>query len=690
MADYDKMEDKEAKSSKNIVTTVKQWKDDSKAASETWALRRAKWYRMRQRVKKAKTKPFIGCSNVRMPTLDIQIKKLKASLINAVFGVRPLISAKPAPSGSIDKAKKIEKLVDHILVDLMGIKRKAIVATDRELEGGFFILKPYWETEIIIKSTEFKVADIADEELEILYDPDTPRQVIEEYIVRFLEPDLSKKVRKENIAAITKGIDLILGGEEVVEFKLKDVIKDQPNVALIDPEHCFVPASTGYDPQSAEYIIHEFYLRPDQIEARVANNDWSSSAASKVNVSAELVRTNTEISQDTREGIDRYQNYNLVKIWECHYRDAGKRIVTLAPEFDVVFRNIALPFYSNKFPFVKLYYELTSDSWYAHRGIPELEEDIVKEIDTQHMQRIDSQTMRNSPMFLYRAGQMKGKSKQFAFGRGIPVSGMQDLKDIVAPFNATNTNAEYSYKDEQQVLEGKAAELTGIQDFNLQSQINKRQPRTGEEVQQHSMSAQLTFSLDADMHRECWGELFNWVWELWVQYGPDEYEFNYFGQDAVQPQQQEGQPAKQQEPETVKITKEDVQNKYTITVRANDNNTNPREKQEKARYILQDTYMAVQSGFAGPQNVLAARKRAMQEMGIDNWEEFILFEPKKPTPPVQPIIVQMEDLTNQERAQVLMNIGINPDMQGRQKQSSSESKDREIDNATKLLKEIDK
>ena len=679
MANY-----KDKKEPKGIVAKVKGWKDDSKEASNTWANKRSKWYRMRMRVKKAKTKPFVGCSNVRMPTLDTIIRKIKASLIQAVFGIRPLVSVIPSPSGDYNKAKKIEKFIDHLLMNVIKIKQKAVIATDRELEGGFFILKPYWETEIAMREKEFKVAELEDEDLEVLYDPETPEEVLLQYFASILEPDLSSKVRKENVAAIQKGVALVLQGEEVVTFKLKDVIKDQPNVALIDPEHCYVPAQSGCDPQDCEYIIHEFFLRPDQVDLRVDNNGWSKEAGKKIEHSKEMVRTNTDIQKDTKEGIDRIEKHNLVKVWECYYRQDGKkRIVTMAPEFDAVFRDIALPFHSYKFPFVKLYYELIDDRWYAHRGVPELTEDIVKEIDTQHMQRIDSQTIRNSPMFLYRAGQMKGKSKQFTFGRGIPVSGMQDLKDIIAPFNATNTNAEYSYKDEQQVLEGKIGELIGVTDYNLQSQINKRQPRSKDEVNLQAQSSQIVFSLDSDLHRECWGNLFNWVWELWCQYGPDEYEFMYFGQDA---QAQEGAPQGQ---ESIKIGKEDVQNKYTVVVRANDNNTNPEERQNKANVILQDTYMALQAGLAGPQNVIAARKRAMQEMGIENWEEFIMFEPQQPKPPVQPIVIQMEDLTDMERAQVLSGVGVQPDPQGRAMRGAREEEDRQVENTVKVIKEMD-
>ena len=56
-----------------------------------WADNQAKFNRIRMRIKKTKTFPFVGCSNLRMPTADTKIKKLKASVVNVIFGIRPVV-----------------------------------------------------------------------------------------------------------------------------------------------------------------------------------------------------------------------------------------------------------------------------------------------------------------------------------------------------------------------------------------------------------------------------------------------------------------------------------------------------------------------------------------------------------------------------------------------------------------------
>jgi len=115
------------------------------------------------------------------------------------------------------------------------------------------------------------------------------------------------------------------------------------------------------------------------------------------------------------------------------------------------------------------------------------------------MQKIDRQTLTNSPMYIYRAGMVNPKTVQFVFGQGIPAQGMQPLNDLMAPLNAHNPNVEFSYEKEQMILETKVEELIGQVDFSLQSMINKRQPRTLGEVDHQVQSASNVFSLDADM-----------------------------------------------------------------------------------------------------------------------------------------------------------------------------------------------
>jgi hypothetical protein len=253
---------------------------------------------------------------------------------------------------------------------------------------------------------------------------------------------------------------------------------------------------------------------------------------------------------------------------------------------------------------------------------------------------------------------------QFAWGQGIPAQGMQPLNDLIQPINNNNPNVEFSYKDEQMLLETKVQELLGQPDYTLQSMINRRQPRTLGEVQMQTQGMQSMFALDSDLIRLAFEELFNWIWELWCQYGEDQYEFAYFGQNGWEP---------------IRLTKEEVQGKYKITVRGNDQNTNPQVRTQKAELILQmaENPALLQTGVITPMNLANIAKRVLQYLNVDNWEEFISAPQPPPPPTVQqtaPLFKpKFKDLTAREQAQIVASLGVQPDVEGRGNNAAMDS-----------------
>lgn len=639
--------------------------DDAKSGRETWINKQVKYNKLRMRIKKAKTFPFVGCSNIRMPTAEIKIRKVKAALYNVIFGTRPIVQAVPPPSGRYEMALKIEKFLDHLLMERMKIQNKAIIAIDQELEQGFFLLKPYWCLEITTRKETYNLKDFSLEEVYFLYDSRTTQAMIKEFLVQEFDVDLSEKVRKDNENALDEAAKKIDFGETDFEFSVQDVIKDIPEVALVSPEKCFVPSNTGYDPQSSECIIHEDYYPYHVLQTNAEHFGWDIKGVEEIGDykgNNQDTQNMKESNRDLQEGIDSLNSPNhLVRVWEyCGWYDINddgvkeKCMAYFAPDFNKTLKKMTLPLLSGKFPFVKLFYELTSDRWYAHRGMVEIAEDIIKEIDIQHNMKIDQQTIRNAPMFLYRAGMVNPNLIQLIPNQAIPIKGMGPLRDNVDVLNNTNPNAEFSYEREQQILESKLEELFGQTDFTLQSMINKRQPRTLGEVELQQQNMQQVFALDAGMHTEQFTELVNHVWDLWCQYGPDEYEFNYFGQQGW---------------EKIKMSKEEIQGKYKVSIRGNDRNTNPNVRIQKAQQILLATQnpVLIQAGVITPPQMIAGLKRFYQYLEVDNWEELInlQWQPPPPPSPAQIVPPEFDELVDGEQAQVLASVGIQPDVQGR-------------------------
>lgn len=685
--DGDMAKKKQAKKEvvRDIVSEIKRMVDDSVSLTTTWESNNEKWHKMRMRIKKTKNFPFVGCANLRMPTIETKIRKLKAALMNVIFGIRPIVQVIPTPSGNNDTALKIEKFLDHLLMDVMDLKPKSIIAIDQALEKGFYVLKPYWKTDIITRIEKISYDSLTEEEKNAISNPLLPPEAIKSAIVQKFDVDMNNMVKKENLDSVEAVYNALIAGEKEIEVKFQDVISNHPDIALCQPERVYVPTDSGYDPQSCRYIIHEFTMPLEQAKVNGEYKGWNLGEISKIETKALNAQNdkNIDIDKDAREGITQLSETGKITIWEFYgwYDIDGdgkdeKCIITMSPDFDVVFRKIALPFYSGKFPFVKLFYELCDDRWFSHRGIPEIIEDIVKEIDIQHCQKIDQQTIRNTPQFVHRAGMINKTAMQFLFGQSFPVTGMQPLNDVIAPLNNNNPNVEYSYKDEQMLLETKIEELIGQQDFTLQSMINRRQPRTLGEVQLQNQSMQLIFSLDADMLRESFRNLFNWVWELWCQYGEDEYEFAYFGKNGW---------------EKIKLTKEETQGKYKLDVRGNDQNTNPQVRLQKAEMIMNMSLnpIAIQTNVITPINIANSYKLAYQELDVPNWQELVMppeivaKQMNQPQSKVEDIRIKPKDMTDAEVAQVLAKRGIQPDIQGRALKSEALVQEKRIEQGKK-------
>jgi hypothetical protein len=237
--------------------------------------------------------------------------------------------------------------------------------------------------------------------------------------------------------------------------------------------------------------------------------------------------------------------------------------------------------------------------------------------------------------------------------QAIPVKGTMALQDAVQALNFHNPSVEYSYEREQQLLESKAQELLGQPDYSLQSQINRREPRTLGEVQMQSASYSNIFALDAAMFTDSFTELFNMILELWSMYGPEEYEFTYFGSEG---------------PESVKLNREEIQNKYKIVVRGNDSNSNPNVRLQKAQQVIMAITNPVfmQAGIVGTQQQMEGLKEFFKALDISSYERFINPNPQlvgNHPPPPRPIIKpKFEELTDDEQAQVIASIGVKPDM----------------------------
>jgi len=656
---------------------------DSKNNTITWAEAQDKYYRLRVRYKKNKNFPFPGCSNLRLPTIEMYIRKLKAALVAIYANVKPRCQIVPQTDVDLDKANRIERYMDWVMDVKMGLLSKLIIVCDLMLEKGFSLFKVVWKMEDNTYVETLSLNDLSMEEAMWIYNVNTTDDMLAQALVKKLNVDMSETVMEDNIQAIEKAVKEIRKAKDNIKVELKDEVYNAPYVIPVDPAHCFVPSDAGIEVQDLRWICHEYFEPYETLQMRARNGELEKDAVEDIDIQASIgvnYDRTVDGTKDLREGIDRKNNpSHLVKIWELYkYHDLDKDdipekcIFILAPEFKLVLKKGRLPFDHQKFPFVRFSTEIIDDRWFSTRGIPEHLEDLSKEIDAQHNQKIDNQTIRNAPMFAFRSGIVNPKLVRFIPGQGIPVPGMTPLNDAITILNNTNQSAEFSYEREEMILKGVIQEYIGIIDYSLQSMMNRRQPRTASEVNAQQQAAGQVQSLDTMLFTMSLTELFTQILELSQQYMPERVFALVTGDNGVEP---------------LHLTRDEIQGKYHVVVRGNDMNSNPMLRAQKslARVQMLLSPIPLQMGIVNPMNAYNVLKRYLQDDGELAWKELI-SPPQPPQPPQPPpaatfIKPQFNEMTDGEQAQVLKQIGIQPDIKGRALKSQAKTHEKAFDMA---------
>lgn len=689
MAEKEKQTEKDSDLFDELFRQIEEAEDNSSTHRDRYD----DFYRLRVRHKKIKSFPFPGCSNLRLPTIETYMRKGKAMLVGLYANVKPRVMVIPQTDKDLNKARKIEKFLDWLADTKMDLFFKIVMLADRMLERGFAVAKIIWKMEDVAKTETFSLSDLSMEEANALFDTNTTDDQIMQFLVKKLNVDMSETVQTENIEALTKAIETIKKGGKSVKITLYDETYNAPDVVVVDPLFCGVPTDSGIDPQKLTMFYHEYYEPFESLKAKSKRGVLDENALDDIDYMKGMGTDNTktvETTQDAREGIDRVNNpSHLVKLYDVYcYYDLDKDDILekchfiIAPEFRVVLKKQRLENDSQKFPIVRFNTEIMDDRWFSSRGYPEHLEDISKEIDAQHNQKIDSQTIRNAPMFTFRAGIVNPHLVRFIPGQGIPVPGMTPLDDAIKMLNNTNPNAEFSYEREELLLKTVAQEYLGQMDYSVQSMINKRQPRTLGEVQMQAQQANQVFSLDASLFTHSMSQMFAMILEFCQQYMPERIFTLITGENGVEP---------------LHLTRDEIQGKYHIICRANDINSNPglRAAKSLARVQLLLSPVPLQLGIVNPGNAFNVLKQYLQDDGVMGWQELISMpQPQPPQLPPAAAVIKpnFDKLTDAEQAQVLSSAGVRPDVQGRALKSSAiieekgrEARGQEMENMEKFV-----
>jgi len=182
-------------------------------------------------------------------------------------------------------------------------------------------------------------------------------------------------------------------------------------------------------------------------------------------------------------------------------------------------------YYSCKRPLLEMHYQTVGTRFYS-MGIMEIVKHLSAELDTIHNMRVDIGQATNLPFFFYRASsQFQPEEIELKPLKGIPID---NPGDVMFP---QMQNVTSFYYQEETLLYTLVERVVGVTDLFLGISPTRgaaARHATGFVGTQQEAMARTSEILTQDS--ETASDLFHWIYDLEMQYGPDERAFRLLGE----------------------------------------------------------------------------------------------------------------------------------------------------------------
>ena len=339
--------------------------------------------------------PWDGASDQEIRMVDNQINKCVAMVMNAVRQAH--IVATPTESGDIERANVISMFLRWLINTKMEeFYDQLELGLNHFFEKGLMCHYVWYDSQDLKQQQTIRFDEIAQalpSIAEVIQDGSMDEELSATLKDQF---NVSKSKAKAMLRELRKdGTTTIPVTRQVV---------NRPRLKALAPdEDVFWPNYT-IDPQEAPYVFHVLHMTPEQLRAKIASEGWDE----------EFVEKAMELSQHTQRDDTLYNIRQMdevirdddetIRIVYCYQRlldeddIPGIYCTIMHPDVpDLYAKHELLDYAHGKYPFVITKYEQTSKRLYSSRSIPELGEPLqqVMKIETDAM--IDRQSLATLP-----------------------------------------------------------------------------------------------------------------------------------------------------------------------------------------------------------------------------------------------------------------------------------------------------
>ena len=548
---------------KNFPDFLKQFKseyDASVASSEKWKKRQEKLYQKRFNIRPVVSFPWAGASNMALGIQDKAVRDMKNEYVGIIWNTYPICDFTPKGEDiDLNQAQEFGKKAeraswhnDWMIRTQMKLFPLVVIAADKAMAKGFGIAKTVYEKKteprsIVLDREEMKLSlgknlsnpndmDILDNpaKMPILFDT-------MEKVYGFDRTDEADAIRMSRIASE------LYKGTKVIEFTMDMTTYNAPKLLLIESENIVLPVGTPtiLDFEQARWIDEKYWITPSELWKRALSGMFKKDVAkeilAKYHISPDSIAedqmkraagTTVESSQkDIREGLSNYGNNgnNIPMHQVCLWYDSDNDGVEERCVFDYAeeyteeaLRFISYPLDMPYWPYVKIPFELTDDRHYSPRGTVEIQNPIASAANMQYNQHINRQTIATTGAMFFNQHKINPANMTFTPGQPVAVDG--DPQSAVHWDTPPSHDA--SYSAEIAFLKNLASETISSPDIanpvNMAQGSGKTKQQQQAYLQQISSNHISVRQLDLQIWQAAWALIFERLWSLAMQYGPDE------------------------------------------------------------------------------------------------------------------------------------------------------------------------
>lgn len=473
-------------------------------------------------VKEPKTFPWIGCSNLHIPLIEIHITILHSVASSTMLEMEPIYYIKPLMDG-------VGEEVDTDIEKFLHAKCKLEIKVDQVLSDIF------WNT--YRDGLGIGVLDWV-EDYGKQYDA-KEFATAEEFTAVFPTPKdagLSDKEYQDMIATIADDGGACFLVEEVLATYCG------PRVRIVELKDLIVWPMTSPDFDYSKFVGDAFVERRDYYKRMAKNDEWFTKTEVEAILGSPLDAAPDVISQsqDQIEGIgrnntaDRDEYLSMQGLLRYDLDNDGieeKFLIVFHPKTKALLRFERFPYWHNRCNWIPWRFKKRPKRLLG-QSVPDQLIDLNDEVDTQHNQRVDTRTITTVPSFLKldtSDWDPTRKDQKFFPGVTFKVSNFNQFKQM----EIRQTDMGESMKEEQNLMLI-ADTRTGA------SQLRSGRESTGDPRSPAKKVALLMQAsnqrIDDHMRELRYGteELGYQILELYYQYAPDTIPYPKFHPETQQ------------------------------------------------------------------------------------------------------------------------------------------------------------